>query len=289
MLDKNQAPTVKVLPFVIPKPDHSTLIVQEDQAEHFYSKLHQHEEIQLSLILRGEGTFFIGDAFGQFGPGDVFAIGAHLPHVFSNEPSPDGVHMISLFFTPESYGPGFFEHPEFHSLGTFFDAVKQGFRIDSANGNIADRMSVMLRNSPLQRFLTFIEILHLLGGSTKEVLSSDIHRKRFSEAEGKRMRDIMDYTLENYTRSLSVNQAAEIANMSPNAFCRYFRQRTNKTYMSFVTDIRIGQACRLLARNRDLRVSEIAFRSGFNNLTHFNRKFRQVKGMTPSGFREHLK
>ena len=280
---------MKVLPFVIPKPDNSTLIVQEDRAENFYSKLHQHEEIQLSFILKGEGTFFIGDAFGQFAPGDFFAIGAHLPHVFSNEPSPEGVHMISLFFTPESYGPGFFEHPEFHSLGPFFDAVKQGFRIDSSNGSIADRMPEMMRLSPLKRFLTFIEILHHLSDSTKEMLSSDIHRKKFSEAEGKRMRDIMDYTLENYSQNLSVSEAAEIANMSPNAFCRYFRQRTNKTYMGFVTDIRIGQACRLLTRNRDLRVSEIAFRSGFNNLTHFNRKFRQVKGMTPSAFRERLK
>ncbi len=280
---------MKVLPFVIPKPDHSTLIVQEDRSQHFYSKLHQHEEIQLSFIIRGEGTFFVGDGFGQFAPGDLFAIGADLPHVFSNEPSAEGVHMISLFFTRDSYGPGFFDHPEFHSLGPFFEAAKQGFRINASTTSIGERMTAMLNQSPLDRFLAFIELLQKAGNSEKELLSSDIHRKRFSEAEGKRMRDIMDYTLENYSRDLSVSEAAEIANMSPNAFCRYFRQRTNKTYMSFVTDIRLGQACRLLSRNRDLRVSEIAFRSGFNNLTHFNRKFRQLKGMTPSAFRGRLK
>jgi AraC-like DNA-binding protein len=251
--------------------------------------LHQHEEIQLSCIVKGEGTFFVGDRFGQFSPGDVFGIGAHLPHVFSNESTAEGVHMISLFFTADSYGRDFFEHPEFHSFNVFFEAVRLGFRLDSDAFGMGQRLSKMLHQAPLDRFLSFVELIDLVSKSDLETLSSDLHRKRFSETEGKRMRDIMDYTLENYARVLSVGKVAEIANMSPNAFCRYFRQRTNKTYMNFVTDLRIGQACRLLTRNRDLRISEIAFQSGFNNLTHFNRKFKQVKGMTPSRFRVRLK
>ena len=98
----------------------------------------------------------------------------------------------------------------------------------------------------------------------------------------------MEYTLVNYDKDLSVAQVAAIANMSPNAFCRYFKQRTNKTYINLVLDIRIGQACKLLSRNKDLRVSEVAYQSGFNNLTNFNRKFKEIKGMTPSQFRNNI-
>ena len=96
----------------------------------------------------------------------------------------------------------------------------------------------------------------------------------------------MEYTLDNFDKILTVKEVAEIANMTPNAFCRYFKQRANKTYFNFVLDIRIGHACKLLSRNRELRISEIAFQSGFNNLTNFNRKFKQIKGLTPSEFRD---
>jgi cupin superfamily acireductone dioxygenase involved in methionine salvage len=120
---------MKVLPFIISKPENSTLLLQEDRARSFYSKLHQHEEIQLSYIVKGEGTFYIGDCYGQFGAGDIFAIGEHLPHVFSTDPSEEDVHMISLFFTPNSYGEEFFERAEFHSFRHFFDSLKLGFRL----------------------------------------------------------------------------------------------------------------------------------------------------------------
>jgi AraC-like DNA-binding protein/quercetin dioxygenase-like cupin family protein len=276
---------VKVLPFVIPKPQNSTLVIQQDRAENFYSKLHEHEEIQLSYIVRGEGTFYIGDCFGQFGPGDIFAIGEHLPHVFSIEPSAKDTHMISLFFTPGSYGDGFFEHPEFDSFRPFFDSVKQGFRIRSNTKELGRKIIEMTQQSSLDRFLSFIELLYAISHSELAILSSVIHKKRFSEVEGNRMREIMDYTLENFDQKLSVADVAEIANMTPNAFCRYFKQRANKTYVNFVLDIRIGHACKLLSRSGELRISEIAFKSGFNNLTNFNRKFKQIKGLTPSEFR----
>ncbi len=276
---------MKVLPFIISKPENSTLLLQEDRAESFYSKLHQHEEIQLSYIVNGEGTFYIGDCFGQFSAGDIFAIGEHLPHVFSSEPSDQDVHMISLFFTPNSYGDGFFERPEFHSFRNFFDSVKPGFRLTSNTLEMGQKMIEMTQQDSLERFLSFIELLHQISKSELDILSSVIHRKKFSENDGKRMRKIMEYTLQNFHKGLTVQEVAEIANMSPNAFCRYFKQRANKTFINFVIDIRIGHACKLLHRNSDLRISEIAFQSGFNNLTNFNRKFRQVKGLTPSEFR----
>lgn len=276
---------MKVLPFIITKPENSTLLIQEDRAQNFYSKLHQHKEIQLSYIAKGEGTFYIGDCFGQFGAGDIFAIGEHLPHVFSSDPSTENVYMVSLFFTRESYGAGFFDQPEFHSFGRFFESVKQGFRLTSNTIELGQKIIEMTKQSSLVRFLSFIELLDQVSRSELNVLSSEIHKKRFGEVEGKRMREIMQYTLENFDKHLTVKEASEIANMSPNAFCRYFKQRANKTYISFVLDIRIGHACKLLSRNRDLRISEIAFQSGFNNLTNFNRKFKQIKGLTPSEFR----
>jgi AraC-like DNA-binding protein len=196
--------------------------------------------------------------------------------------------MISLFFTSDSYGEEFFDNPEFQSFGHFFDSVKLGFRLSSNVDVVMAKMTKMTKQDSLTRFLSFIELIQLISNSQLDLLSSVIHKKRFSETEGKRMREIMEYTLVNYDKDLSVAQVAAIANMSPNAFCRYFKQRTNKTYINLVLDIRIGQACKLLSRNKDLRVSEVAYQSGFNNLTNFNRKFKEIKGMTPSQFRNNI-
>ncbi|UCE93652.1 MAG: AraC family transcriptional regulator, partial [Flavobacteriaceae bacterium] len=71
--------------------------------------------------------------------------------------------------------------------------------------------------------------------------------------------------------------------------CRYFKQRTNKTYINFLLDIRIENSCKLLAKNSDLSIAEISYQCGFNNLTNFNRKFKSIKGMTPSDFRKKTK
>ncbi len=277
---------MKVLPFSIPKPENSTLLLQEDRTDNFFTQLHQHEEIQISCILKGEGTYYIGDSFGQFSAGDIFAIGQHLPHVFKNQDSDQGVHMISLFFTPDAYGSGFFDHPEFRDFKNLFEIVKLGCRLGSNLTEAKQRICEMRDQSALERFLSFIQMLQLFSRSRLLPISSFVSKKRFGEEEGNRMRKIMEYTFAHYDSRLSVSQVAEMASMTPNAFCRYFKQRTNKTYINFVLEIRIGQACRLLKQRKDLQISEIAFRCGFNNLTNFNRKFRQFKNLTPSEFRK---
>ena len=89
---------MRVLPFTIPKPEAATLVYQVDAGRQFYDKLHQHREIQLSLILRGRGSFIIGDQLGTFAAGDLFLLGEQVPHVFQNQGEEDEVEMHSIFF-----------------------------------------------------------------------------------------------------------------------------------------------------------------------------------------------
>ena len=277
---------IKVLPFIIPKPDHATLVVQEDQGQRFYDKLHQHQEIQISLIKKGEGTFIIGDHIGVFQKGDIFVIGEHLPHVFNNDLSEEEVHMISLFFMKSSYGEHFFELPEFKRLEPVFTASILGFKLDGSNNDLADLMGRIPSQSQLDRFISFMEVLKMISKENTQALSSIIHTKSYGEEEGKRMRDIFTYTLQNFHSNIKLGQVADIAHMTPNAFCRYFKQRTNKTYINFLLEIRIGNACKLLSKQTDYSIAEISFQSGFNNLTNFNRKFKSLKGLTPSEFKK---
>lgn len=277
---------MKVLPFKIPKPENDTLVVQEDRATMLYDKLHQHQEIQISLIKKGEGSFIIGDYVGEFSQGNIFIIGENLPHVFHNDPSDGEVHMISLFFMKSSYGDHFFDLPEFKSLNPLFQASNMGIQLKDPSEKLVYSMDRITLASKLNRFISFMEILQAISKETMPTLSSTIHRKSYGEEEGKRMRDIFEFSINNFDQNISLNQVAGIANMTPNAFCRYFKQRTNKTYINFLLDIRIGNACKLLTKKTDLSIAEISYKSGFNNLTNFNRKFKSIKGITPSEFRK---
>lgn len=278
---------MKVLPFKIPKPENVTLYIQEYKGESFYDKLHQHKEIQISLVLEGEGTYIIGDCVGDFKKGDIFVLGENLPHVFKSDDAFENITAIAcVFFSKNSYGEGFFERSEFEQLNGFFNNSILGYKVGSNIKELTTALSDIRQESKYRQFISFLEILYLISKAEKRELSSLINLKKYAGNEGKRMSDIFQYSMNNFHKEISLNDVADIANMTPNAFCRYFKQRTNKTFINFLIDIRIGNACKLLAKKNDLSITEISYKSGFNNLANFNRKFKAIKGITPSEFRK---
>jgi AraC-like DNA-binding protein len=72
--------------------------------------------------------------------------------------------------------------------------------------------------------------------------------------------------------------------MNKAAFCRYFKTVTNKTYIQFLNEIRIGYACKILIEEENKNITDVAFLSGFNNMSNFNRQFKLVQGMSPSAY-----
>jgi AraC-like DNA-binding protein len=129
-----------------------------------------------------------------------------------------------------------------------------------------------------------LEILKALSKLKSQPLSSFIYEKTYSVSEGKRMRDIMEYTTDNFTNNISLDDISMVAAMTKQAFCKYFKKRTNKTYFRFLNELRIENACQLLRANTEYSIVEIAERSGFNNISNFNRQFKSIKRMTPSEY-----
>lgn len=276
---------MKILPFQIPKPTNDALIYQEDHEIEFYNQLHQHEEIQLSFIAHGAGTLLVGDSLHSFLSGDVFAIGGNLPHVFlSASGSSQKSVMYSLFFTKESFGESFFNLEELKSTRGFFRNIKNGFQAISKTKELASLFFSLQSKSKLLRFVTLLEIIELLSKAKKKNLSNQLFEKRFSTNEGQRMRNVMDYTFSNYQNEIRIDTIANVAHMTTNAFCKYFKKRTNKTYNRFLNELRIEKSCQLLPI-KDKLIAEVAFETGFPNLSNFNRNFKHIKGVTPTEFR----
>lgn len=284
---------MKVLPFKIPKTSQESFRLQEDIEIHFYDNLHQHPETQLTLILESEGKLIAGDYIGTFKPGDVFLIGPNLPHVFRNEAiyysgnSQRKAHSISVFFEWQAFGDKFLSLPEVSSLKEFSKVSARGLIIKNPLRNrIAQLLKLLFKTSELDRLIVLLKILNLLSKSADtQPLASSAINTILDEADGKKLSDVYRFTMNEYARKIQLEEVASIANMTVNAFCRYFKKRTRKSYIDFLTEIRIGHARKLL-QEQDLSISQICYEVGFNNLSNFNRKFKEVCGITPTEYRK---
>lgn len=278
---------MKVLPFQIPKPEARGLIYQEDKAPMFYPHLHQHEEIQISLILSGEGELIVGDTVSFFKPNDVFIIGSNIPHLFRNKISEDrDAHMLSLFFTRHSFGRSFFDLAEMKSLQSLLRNLENGVQLLSHQNAIKLLFLQLANQTDFERFQSFLAVLQLASKSEVVPLSSFIYQKLYSDDEGERMSKVMNHAITHFRDPITLQQVSELANMTPNAFCRYFKRRTRKTFFQFLLEIRLENAARLLKTKPDMSVVGVSEASGFTNLSNFNRKFREMKGVTPTQFRK---
>ena len=278
---------MKVLPFQIPKPEHNALIYQEDKELVFYDKFHQHEEIQVSYIAEGEGTLVVGDTVNYYKKGDVLAIGNNLPHVFKSDSSLNTTsEMLTLFFLKDAFGATFFELEELRELKPFFKKVDYGFKVSVKSKTLETLFLQLAESSKLKRLVILLEILKALSKSRTQPLSSFIYDKKYTDTEGKRMRDVMDFTMQNFHQHISLDNVAQVSAMTKNAFCKYFKKRTNKSYFTFLNELRVENACKLLLSEKSLSIAEIAETSGFNNISNFNRQFKSIRRLSPSEFRK---
>jgi len=277
---------MKVQPFQVAKPLNENLIVQVDRSKAFYSTLHQHNELQLSLILKGNGKLLIGDSIHPFNDGDFFAIGANSPHVFKTEKAPEDVHMVSLFFTADTFGENFFKLSDLEEISSFFVIAKDGFQLLSDKKEVTEIMLQLTHASKLSRVILYLKLLALLCKADKNSLTNFKYPKEIGDLAGERMQAIFDFALHNFHHEIKLSNVSDLVYMTPNAFCKFFKQRTNKTFFQFLIELRIEHACQLLRKNRDLSIAAIAELSGFKSISNFNRKFRSNKGVIPSHYRK---
>ncbi|GAB4515514.1 MAG: AraC family transcriptional regulator [Allomuricauda sp.] len=277
---------MKVLPFKIPKPQHEALVYQIDREQVFYDQLHQHAEIQISYVEKGAGTLIVGDSINEYKAGDILVIGSFVPHVFRSDTRiKEESLMHTLFFDQDSFGKGFFQLADLSSIQQFFKKAEFGMRITSRQSKIVPLFHALSAKNKVEQIASLLLIIDQINKSNTVPLSAFVYRKSFTDDEGKRMSKVYDYAMERYREPITLEEIAEKANMTKNAFCRYFKKRTNKTFFQFLIEIRIENACKLLLKNPERSIASISEQCGFNNIANFNRKFKEFKHCTPTQYR----
>ena len=274
------------------EPVAASFTVKELVEPHFDPNWHFHPHYQLFLVEEGTGTRFIGDSIKPFGPGDLIFLGPNLPHLWRSDQayfdkqSKLRTKGIVVYFTGDFLGPTFFEQQEMAPLRQLLGHARQGLEW---NGPTRNRAAAALRHLAIQpitfgRILSLLTLLNELSYATDyQYITSAGYTNTVKPTETDRMQLVHDYVLGHFPDDLSLDRVADLAGMTSPAFCRYFKARANKTFSEFVSEVRIGHACKLLM-NGKLSITQISFDSGFRTLSNFNRQFKDITGQTPSTY-----
>ena len=253
---------------------------------------HFHEEMELIYFLKSHGTRYVGNSIGEFKPGGLYLIGSNLPHLFRNYKSyyedhkqKEAVDLIIVKFKPDFLGEDFQNLREARNLQVLFKKANRGIKFSKATSYLVHNyMTGLVGSQGLSRLIGLLKILDILSMSENYfTLCSEEVNNTFKKSEKERMSKVISYLTENFSKKIILEEVASMAYMTPNAFCRYFKKRTHKSFIQYLNEIRINHSCKLLIEG-ERQISTICYESGFNTLTNFNRQFKNVMKMTPTQY-----
>jgi AraC-like DNA-binding protein len=279
-----------------PQEFGKSFIVIHEVATHFPYPWHYHPEFELVLIRKSTGRRMVGDHIGYFEEGDLVFIGSMLPHVSVNDPhfvNGDAGYLadaVVIHFVKKFLGKKFLQTPEMEAFRNFLDLSNRGMVIlGSAREKITAIMEEMLSMDGLQRLISLLAIFDILAHTTEyELLASPGYVNNTSAKSSKHFQKINEYIMQNFQHDISLPEIAAVANMTVATFCHFFKEHYQVTFIAYLSTVKIGHACKLVAEN-ELNIMEVAYASGFNNLANFHKKFKKLKNMTPVEYRKTLK
>lgn len=274
-----------MLPFMV----HS-LTNEEMTEERIY--VHWHEEMEFLLITEGKATVSVGEQSYEVGEGDFVLIWPDRLHGMTAEP---GVRVSFLAidfaieflysFDNDSLQQKYLEPIRENDI-IFIEYYQKdgGWKTQIFNllTELGEFFSVQKTGYELLIKARLYEILALLYIHA-EILTENRQKDRRSE----QIRQVMTYLQEHYTSAVTMDELSREFHMSTGHLCRMFKSITGHSITEYLNDYRIRMSTCLL-REGELDIGEIAMRVGFNNISYYNKRFRQYMHQTPSQYRKGL-
>ncbi|SHG31353.1 AraC family transcriptional regulator [Pedobacter caeni] len=270
-------------------PPAQSFSVRQDIEPFVNNKWHYHQELELIYFNEGKGTQFIGDSIQPFKSGDIVLVGAHLPHYwkfdevyFDETEKGANLDVKVAHFSEDLWGDFFLNLPENKLLKDVLEKSKRGVKVTGkSKQQVADLLTRMVKAEGTERIIMLMQALvEIAKCGELESLASIGFQYDLEQVEKDRISDIYEYTYANFRNKICLEEIADVAKISPNSFCRYFKSRTRKTYSQFLTEIKVGQACKLLIEAH-LNLKQICYNSGFNNFASFHKCFKKITGKSP--------
>lgn len=268
-----------------------SVIYYNEEKPHFTVPWHFHPEIEILYVVKSSGICYIGDGIHRFTEGEISIIGDNVPHWWKSDSkyldpeNSDGVKALIIQFNKSIFDANFINLHEMRAIKDMLEKSQRGVLfLGESRKKLGEQIIKIFRNKGIKRLTELIILLDMMSKAKEFDYHSSLgYSKIVNSYDFSRFNTIHEFILHNFTRQITLEEAAEKANMSPTAFCRYFKRHTGRTFISFVNEIRIGYACKLMVVEK-LPVNNACIDSGFNNLAHFNKLFKRTFSLSPTEY-----
>lgn len=261
---------------------------------YFSTEFHFHNECQMVYVVESEGKRIIGDSVEVFKNDELILLGTDIPHVWHNDKryfqkgeKETHARSIALFFDPDKLLKSLSHFFPVKKLEAVLKTAQRGMKFSGQAKKLFKQLLLdMMNQDDLNQMISLLKIVELLT-STKEydLLASNGYVNTYQAKDNERIDKVFKYVFSHFSSEIQLDKIAALVNMNKQGFCRYFKSRTQKTFIEFVNDIRISHACKLMAEG-DYAIGSLAYDCGFNSLSNFNRFFKEVKGVTPREYKK---
>jgi YesN/AraC family two-component response regulator len=263
---------------------------------YFDHPFHYHQLCELVWLEKGHGKLIIGDYVGNFSEGELILKNAGLPHlwrcdaVFYEQQKELYTKATTTYFPP-SLIPSITDDSE--SITRYNDLLNKAERGLRFYGKSKEQIIELIKKvavtEGLEQFGYFFQIIDVIIKTEEfEFLASIGYKNSNNNQDMDRFNEVYQFLLKKFDSDIMLSEVAAICNMAPNSFCRYFKNRTQKTFVRFLNELRIGHACKLL-QNENFSVQNICYECGYNNPVNFFKFFKLITNKTPNEYRQHIK
>lgn len=272
-------------------PGRSPVKVKFREMPYFTYPWHFHSEFEILYIIEGFGTRFVADNIEPFQAGEMALIGSKLPHfwrsdeVYLKSAGKIKVKYVVIQFPEDFLKDQIANYPEYQLIGNLLQRASRGISFSNEFTALVSRKILKVaKENGFERIMLLQKLLQTLAKTSEyKLLAGELYQAENHDFTTERLTKVMHFLTTNYQHKIELDKVAEIANLHPSAFCRYFKEKTGKSLSDFISDLRISYACRLILEKK-MSMTQICFESGFNNVSNFNRTFKRQTSFTPSEY-----
>jgi len=268
--------------------DHS-FITRKLRMDPNLHKIHSHKNFELNYITSGSGKRIVGNSISSYKEGDLVLLSPEIPHCWDpleSDPATQPECIVTHFYE-NIISSDFFNIPELEGVAGLLKNAGIGIlfkgRLTEKAGHLLKKMVTL---EGLERYIELLKVFNLLLKiSERENLGLPSSFPVVYDKNHDKINKVFEYVFKNMQTGIKLKEASAIVFMEPGSFCRYFKKKTNLTFMDYVKNVRIGIAAKLLAES-DKQITHICYECGYRNLANFNHYFRIIMKKTPSEYRK---